>query len=192
MSETKTEKTRSRAIPRLALAALFAALAAAGAFISIPLGPVPIVLQNMFALLAGLVLGPVLGAASMALFVSAGAIGAPVFSGGSGGIGVLLGPTGGYLVGYILCAFVSGLIAGAPKPGEKTRRLRIAIAAAAGMLAVYPTGLLWLARVLELEGAGRALAIGFLPYAPGDAIKATLAALAAGRLRRAASAALSR
>lgn len=78
-------------------ASLFAALTAAGAYLSIPIGPVPIVLQNLFILLSGLLLGSRWGPASVAVYLLAGACGLPVFAGGMGGIGRLVGPTGGYL-----------------------------------------------------------------------------------------------
>ncbi len=81
-------------------ASLFAALMAAGAYLSIPIGPVPIVLQNMFVLLAGLLLGNRWGLASVAVYLLAGVCGLPVFAGGLGGIGRIVGPTGGYLIGY--------------------------------------------------------------------------------------------
>ena len=182
--------SQRRLISSLAFAALFAALTAAGAFLIIPIGPLPIVLQNMFALLSGLVLGPLLGALSAAIFVAAGAVGAPVFAGGAAGLAVLLGPTGGYLFGYILGAFVAGAVAGSPKPGAKTPGWRIALAAAAGLLAVYLPGL---ARLSHFTGGlWQTLAAGFFPFVAGDAIKGVAAALAAPRLRRAAARLLSR
>ncbi|MBW1753156.1 MAG: biotin transporter BioY [Deltaproteobacteria bacterium] len=83
-------------------ASLLAALTAAGAYLAIPIGPVPIVLQNLFILLTGLLLGSRWGLASVGVYLLAGALGLPVFAGGLGGIGRLVGPTGGYLVGLWL------------------------------------------------------------------------------------------
>ena len=80
--------------------ALFAALICAGALITIPLGPVPIVLQNAFAIMAGLLLGPLQGAGAVGIFLILGALGLPVFSGGRGGIAVLTGPTAGVITSY--------------------------------------------------------------------------------------------
>ena len=96
--------SKRKTVTALTLTALFAALIAAGTFISIPLpfSPVPIVLQNLFTVLAGLILGPALGAAAVALYLAAGIIGAPVFAGATGGIVRLIGPTGGFLIGYFL------------------------------------------------------------------------------------------
>jgi len=78
--------SRRKAITSLVFAALFAAIIAASAFLIIPIGPVPIALRNMFTLLSGLVLGPFLGAGAVALFIAAGAVGAPVFVGEARGL----------------------------------------------------------------------------------------------------------
>ena len=90
--------------------ALFVALIAMGAFIAIPIGPVPIVLQNMFVLLAGIILGPVWGLACVSIYLLIGLAGLPVFAGGTSGIGKLFGPTGGYLIAYLPAVFVAGAI----------------------------------------------------------------------------------
>lgn len=91
-------------------AALFAALTAAVAWFKIPLPftPVPITLQTLAVLLSGAMLGSYYGALSMMIYIGVGAIGLPVFAGGSSGIGVLLGPTGGYLLSYPVASFVIG------------------------------------------------------------------------------------
>lgn len=91
-------------------AAMFAALTAAVAWFKIPLPftPVPITLQTLLVLLSGAVLGAYYGALAMIIYLLLGAIGLPVFAGGSSGIGVLLGPTGGYLFSYPIAAFVIG------------------------------------------------------------------------------------
>jgi len=183
---------RNNAIAALVLVALFAAMISASAFLVIPIGPVPVALRNLFTLLAGMVLGPVLGPASVALFIAAGLAGAPVFAGGAAGAAVMLGPTGGYILGYLLSAFVAGLIVGYPKPGTRTPIPRLAAAAAVGLLVVYLPGLPWLRHSLDLESWRQTLAAGFLPFLIGDAAKGILAALVAGRLRRTASQLLAR
>jgi biotin transport system substrate-specific component len=98
---------------RTVLIALGAASIAVGAFIAIPLplSPVPIVLQNFFILLIALVLGPRMGTASVALYLLLGALGLPVFAGGKGGLAHFFGPTGGYLAGFLLSAWVTGVLA---------------------------------------------------------------------------------
>ena len=192
--ETKAKTQRyqnrssSKVLIRITLTALFAAITAAGAFIAIPIGPVPIALQNLFTLLAGLVMGPVLGALSVGLFLVAGAIGLPVFAntGAPMGIARIMGPTGGYLFGYLLGALVAGLILGYPRAAEKIPIWRLVIAVLAALLVVYIPGLLQLKFRLDIDWA-RTFSIGFLPFIPGDAIKGLVAALAAPRLRRIAS-----
>ena len=165
--------------------ALFAALISAGAFIAVPIGPVPIALQNFFALLSGLVLGPFLGTAAVGLFLAAGAIGAPVFAnnGSPMGIARLLGPTGGFLFGYLLSALVAGLIVGFPRPGIKTPVWRIILAVVAGILVVYIPGLIRLKFVMNIDWR-KTFLVGFIPFMVGDTIKGVIAGIISPRLRR--------
>lgn len=171
-----------------ALTASFTALIAVGAYLSFPLpgSPVPVVAQNFFVVAAGMLLGPRLGVISVAGYLTLGALGFPVFAGGSGGIAHFAGPTGGYLVGFVLSAYVSGAVlrfgagAGAPDhhaqdDGEAagSRRFgpgRAAVAAALGFAAVYLCGVPVLVLVTGLEPLA-AVAIGVLPFLPGDLIK---------------------
>jgi biotin transport system substrate-specific component len=180
--------SRRKAIGRTVLISLFAALIAAGTFISIPLpfSPVPIVLQNLFALLAGLILGPILGGLAALLYLVAGAIGAPVFAGATGGFVHFLGPTGGYLAGYFLAAVAAGLVAGIPRSSVQTPLWRIILGTVLGLLVVYVPGVIRLKAALN-TGWGGALAAGFLPFLIGDGIKGAAAVLIAPRLRRAAA-----
>ena len=168
---------------RIAFIALFAALTAAGAFVAIPIGPVPIVLQNLFALLSGLILGPFMGAASVGLYLLAGILGFPVFAGGTGGIARFAGPTGGFLLGYLLAAFTAGLIAGRPGVDEKKPPLRIIAAVVVGFLIVYVPGVAWLKISRNLSWA-KAFLAGFAPFIIGDVLKGIAAVLIAPRLRR--------
>jgi biotin transport system substrate-specific component len=170
-----------RSLVRVSLTALFAALTAAGAFISIPLPftPVPVVLQNMFALLCGLVLGPALGGAAVALYLAAGAIGLPVFAGAAGGFVHFFGPTGGFLAGYFFCAVTAGLAAGTPRSGKDTPLWRLAAAGALGMLIVYAPGI-WGLKLALKSSWQEAAAFGFTPFIAGDVVK-TIAAVAAAR-----------
>jgi biotin transport system substrate-specific component len=182
----------NKKILSLVFIALFAAIISAGALIAIPIGPVPIALQNFFTLLSGLVLGPVLGTAAVGLFLAAGAIGAPVFAnnGSPMGIARILGPSGGYLFGYLLGALVAGLIVGFPRPGEKTPAWRYVLAILAGLLIVYIPGLIRLKWYLNISWPQTFIS-GFIPFIPGDAIKGVAAGLIAPRLRRTAAQLLS-
>jgi biotin transport system substrate-specific component len=186
--QTRTISKRKTTV-MTTLTALFAALIAAGAFISIPLpfSPVPIAIQNLFAVLAGLVLGPVFGALSVGLYLLAGALGAPVFAGATGGFVHFAAPSGGYLFGYLLAAGAAGLIAGFPKNGDRSGGLALwrAIAAVvAGFAVVYVPGLLQLKAVLAATWP-EALAWGLSPFIIGDVIKAVVVVFAAPRLRQA-------
>ena len=127
-------------IRSLALCGLFAALLTAGAFIkiSLPLQPFPMhfTLQLLFALLAGFLLGPKLGSGSVLIYLLLGLLGMPVFAAG-GGPAYLLRPTFGFLIGFALTAFLTGMLA------KKQRFLSFLIAALLGMLAYYLCGMLY-------------------------------------------------
>jgi biotin transport system substrate-specific component len=185
MENSSTVLIQRKNILRLTLTALFAALIAAGTFVAIPLpaSPVPIVLQNLFILLAGLILGPALGSAAVGLYLIAGAIGVPIFAGGSGGFVKFMGPTGGFLLGYLLVALFAGLIAGRPSAGKNTPLWRLFIAAFVGIFASYILGVPWLKVVLDTTWP-EAFVMAMLPFIIGDSIKAVVAALIAPRLRR--------
>ena len=182
----KVKPDSSRLPVKIALTALFAALTAAGTFIAVPVGPVPIVLQNLFALLSGLILGPHLGTAAVGLFLLAGILNFPVFAGAQGGIARFAGPTGGFLVGYLLAALTAGVLLGKPKPNETTPLPRLIPAVFLGLLVVYIPGLCWLKISGSLSWA-RALMAGFVPFIPGDTLKGIIAVLISRRLRRVAA-----
>jgi len=166
------------ALRPMVYASLFAALMAAGAYMAVPIGPVPIVLQNMFVLLAGLLLGSRWGLASVAVYLLAGIVGLPVFAGGTGGIGRIVGPTGGFLLGYLPVVFLVGRMA-----ERLPRRMAWDVAAmTAGAVVLYACGVAWLAAVTGLP-FGKALALGMVPFLPGDALKIAAAALIARAVR---------
>jgi biotin transport system substrate-specific component len=169
----------SGSVPRSRISAIFVvgfaiALAAASQVaIPIPGTPVPFTLQPMIVVLAGLMLGPTLGAASMILFLAAGAAGLPVFApGGLPGVARFLGPTGGYLIAFPFAAFVAGLVS-ARTPSLTGRWL----AAMAGMVVIFIGGLAQL--TILTRGVGPAVAAGITPFALLDIVKAFLAALIA-------------
>ena len=158
--------TQTLDLHRLVLASLLAALIAVGGYIVIPVGPVPIVLQNLFVLVAALLLGSRWAAASVAVYLLAGACGLPVFAGGGGGLGHLFGPRGGYLFGFLIAAWVVGRIS------ELSRQRPVAeiVAMVVGSLIIYAVGVPWLQLILGLS-LGKALAVGMYPFIPGDIIK---------------------
>lgn len=147
-------------------ASLLAALIAAGAYLAIPIGPVPIVLQNLFVFLAGLLLGPRWGLASVGVYLLAGALGLPVFAGGVGGIGRFAGPTGGYLLGFLPAVYVIGLISA--KAGSRV--VFDVIAMVCGGIIVYACGVTWL-KVLTGMTLAKTLVVGMYPFIIGDALK---------------------
>ncbi|MDR2742933.1 MAG: biotin transporter BioY [Treponema sp.] len=184
MDNSASVAGKRKAIAGTTLTALFAALIAAGTFISIPLpfSPVPIVLQNFFALISGLILGPFLGGLAVGLYLLAGAIGAPVFAGATGGFVHFLGPTGGFLFGYLLAAIIAGLIVGRPRTGAKSPLWRVILGAIAGILIVYAPGLIRLKYAIDGTWV-QTLAAGFLPFVIGDAVKTAAAVIISPRLR---------
>jgi biotin transport system substrate-specific component len=159
-------------------ASLLAALTAAGAYIAIPIGPVPIILQNLFIFLSGLLLGSKWGVASVGVYLLAGAMGLPVFAGGVGGIGRFAGPTGGYLLGFIPAVFVIGWIT------ETTRKCSASavLAMVCGSLIIYVFGVTWL-KILTGMTLAKTLAVGMYPFILGDVIKIAAAVPIAKALR---------
>lgn len=168
----------------MVLCALFAAVVAAlGVVPPIPIGflPVPITAQTLGVMLAGAILGPRLGFLALALFVVLVAVGLPVLPGGRGGLGVLMGPTGGFILSWPVGAFAVGWLARRFAAG--TRPIPLFLCCAAGGIgAIYAGGIpwLWLVSGLPFEKA----AMGSLAFVPGDLIKAAAAAAVAATVRR--------
>ncbi len=163
---------------KLVLSSLFTALIAAGAIFSLPLPPPlpPVTLAVFFAILAGLVAGPVWGSAAAGLYLFLGSIGLPVFANGSGGLGHFAGPTGGFLVGYLGAAFISGLMA----DRRNWSFPRAVVGALAGVVVLYAIGLPWFRLVIDARpDRTMSLWMAFmlmLPYLVGDLVKAVAAA----------------
>ncbi len=162
----------------MVLASLMAALTAVGAYIYVPIGPVPIVLSTLFVLLSGLLLGSRWGLASMGLYLLVGAIGIPVFAGGKGGFAHFFGPTGGYLFGYALASWITGLIS------EHSRGLIMLdiLSVIIGSLVIYSLGVPWLKMVTQMSWP-KALIMGMVPFLIGDAVKASVALILARAIR---------
>jgi biotin transport system substrate-specific component len=148
------------------MASLFAALIAVGAFLAIPIGPVPIYLANFFVLLAGLVLGYHWGVATVSVYLLAGILGLPVFSGGTGGLGRILGPTGGYLLAYFPAVLMVGLISDKTKPSVIGDIFAMLVATAI----IYGIGVTWLKMIMGMTW-GKSIAVGMMPFLIGDGIK---------------------
>jgi len=160
---------------RTALTATFVALIALGAWISIPFVPVPLTLQTFFVLLAGVLLGR-WGFLPPLCYVVLGALGLPVFHNGLSGVGVLLGPTGGFLLGFVVAGLVVGLAY------ERTGKAARIAGLALGTLAIYTCGAAW----MQLSTGMTLLAafvVGVLPFLPGDVVKGAAAYLLGERLR---------
>ncbi len=166
-------------IYQMILISIFAALTAVGAFISIPIGLIPISLQNLFTFLSGMVLGSKLGAFSQLIYLLLGAVGLPVFSGFRGGLGVLLGPTGGFLIGFVISAYVIGKLI------EKLKEAKIWSYFTVGLLGVviiYITGVAQLLIITRI-GIKEAVMVGVIPFLPGDCLKVVTASFLAIRLK---------
>ncbi len=175
------ERETSLNVATMTRVALMAAVTAVAAQITIPLpfSPVPFTLQVPAVVLSGLLLGPRYGALAQAIYVLVGAVGVPVFAGFKGGLGVIFGPTGGYLVSYPLAAAVAGLAAYAVARSSRRRALRSSLLWGFAALAViYTVGAGWLSVVTDLPLAV-AVAQGVLPFVVFDLVKVVLAALVA-------------
>jgi biotin transport system substrate-specific component len=159
--------------------ALMAAVTAVAAQIAIPLPPVPFTLQVLAVILSGLLLGVRNGALAQAVYVLVGAVGAPVFSGFTGGLGHIFGPTGGYLISYPIAAAVAGLAAKTVAGDSRRRALWTGFFwGCAGLAVIYAFGATWLAVVLGLTPT-EAIAAGVLPFVIYDLLKVGLALLVA-------------
>ena len=173
------QRSYSRVYP-LILCALFTALTGVSSFLSIPLPftPVPVNLATLAVMLSGLLLGAKYGSLSQLVYLLSGAIGVPVFSGGSSGLGILTGATGGYLIGYLFCAACCGAIA-----GNSRNPLRTVPAMIVGIAVCYTLGTLW-----YIHLTGIAIVPAFLscvlPFIPGDLLKITAAAVLVHRFPR--------
>ena len=172
-------KIRSSLTMNLVMAALFAALTAVCSQIQIPLPMVPINLALFAVHLAGALLGAKWGALSITAYALLGVVGAPVFSGFASGPAVLFGKTGGYILGYILCALLVGLLS--RRIGFNAKGLVIAMVV--GVAACYIFGTIWF---MAITGMNLQLSLTYcvLPFLPGDAVKIALATFLALRLRK--------
>ncbi len=177
-------KNKKITVRELIMAALFAALIAAGAFIRIPIGIVPITFQTLFVAMAAMLLGPKLASAAMLCYIAVGLAGVPVFTHG-GGIGYVLQPTFGYLLGFALAVFVGGHVFSRFK---NKGAWAYALSSLVMLLCVHILGMAYLVVlfVCYLEksvAAGTLFVSYFLVFLPNDLLSYTLASLLARSLQ---------
>lgn len=137
--------------------------------IPLPFTPVPITGQTLAILLAGALLGSRRGALTVALYLAEGALGLPVFQGGNAGVDYMTGPTGGYLAGFLIAAWLTGWLA---ERGWDRKAWTALLAMLAGNATIYIFGLAWLAIFV---GWNKALPLGFYPFIIDDLLKIALA-----------------
>lgn len=182
------KKTSSIKSTIFILTALFAALTSAACFIQIPLpGGIPIVIQDMMAMLSGLLLGPVFGGLAVLVFIIVGCLGLPVFSGKSGINVILQGPTGGFIIGYLLAAIIGGLFLfvflNNKKEHNKIKEwILIFIAALLATVVAFTCGIIGF---MHLTGKSLAetVPLVLLPFIPGNSIKLVLMLLLTKKFR---------
>ncbi|MFA4984595.1 MAG: biotin transporter BioY [Candidatus Omnitrophota bacterium] len=169
----RKEVIRGKIACRISAVAAFVILTSLGAFVRIPLPftPVPFTLQTFFVLLSGAFLGAALGPLSQALYLFLGIGGLSLFSGAAGGMFSFYGPTAGYLIGFILAS----LFIGRAISRVKENIFFASCVLMAGDVILLCCGTLWLKMLLGVSLA-KAFLLGFLPFLPGDIVKAILAA----------------
>lgn len=182
MAQTEVKKKTNSKITDMVYIGLSAAIIAVCSWISIPL-TVPITLQTMGVVLISGLFGAKRGTLSTLLYILIGAIGVPVFSGFKSGFGVLLGSTGGYIIGFIFTALIVGIVS------DKTNKLwALILSMVMGILVCYAFGTAWFAVVYAKtnEQASLATILGWcvIPFLIPDAIKIALAAVLTNRLKK--------
>ena len=162
-----TEISLPRAASWVMGVTIFTTLTTLGAFVRIPLPftPVPITLQTFFVLLGGAVLGSAAGSSSQSLYLILGAGSLPVFAGARGGLSHLAGPTGGYLIGFVVAAYLVGKMV-----ERKDSLMWLTLAMLAGTGVIYLLGGLRLGWFLRV-GIKETLYLGVIPFLPGDILK---------------------
>lgn len=164
--------SKKLSIKDITYSSIFAALIIVLSYVSVPLpfSPVPVTGQSLAIMLAGSILTTRQASLSVLTFLFLGIVGVPVFAGGTAGIGAILGPRGGYLIGFLVGVIVISLLKGKV---NKLSRLSIANTIG-GIVVVYTFGVIWLSVVTGME-LNQAFATGALPFIPGDIIKVVIA-----------------
>lgn len=159
---------------------IFVFLTAIGAYIRVPLffTPVPLTMQTLFVVLSGALLKWKYGSISQGLYVILGIAGLPIFAGGASGIGVIFGPTGGYLISFIIASFILGVIL----ERNKYSLLGLIIIFTSVMLFILTFGSLWIMIFMRVNMV-QAFILGFAPFLIGGILKSLLAATVYDKLK---------
>ncbi len=163
----------------IAMIAVMTAVTCVLAPLSIPIGPVPISLTNLAIYFGLYILGTRKETISYLVYMLIGLAGVPVFSGFTGGPGKLIGPTGGYIIGFVPMAILAGLVI----DKTKGKLVPCLLAMVAGTAVCYVFGTIWLAYQGQMDFM-KALFLGVIPFIPGDLIKMVLAAFFGPRIRK--------
>jgi len=140
--------------------------------VKLPFSPVPVTCQTLAVLMAGALLGRIRGSLSVLTYIAGGVAGLPVFAFGRGGLAVLAGPSGGYLIGFVAAAYMTGFLA---ERGWDRRFSTTILAMLLGDAALYAFGLLWLSCLFGLNRM--VLAMGLYPFIAGDILKILIAGM---------------
>lgn len=173
-----TLKDKKQTASHLTVTALMAAVMCILGPMSVPIGAIPISLTNLVVCLAAWMLGPRLGAASVAVYLMLGAVGLPVFSGYGGGLAKLLGPTGGYLIGFVAQAAIGGWVV----ERSHGRPVWSSLGMIAGIAVSYAFGTAWF--IVQMGCTlPYALGVCVLPFIPFDLVKVVLSSAVGSPIR---------
>lgn len=174
----KEAKEKLFTVRSMVFMAIFAAIICIAAPFSVQVGPIPITLATFAIYLAGAILGGKRGMISVVVYIMLGAVGLPVFSNFNGGFSALLGPTGGYIIGYVPLVLLTGIFA----EMNSKKHWTMIIGMILGTAALYTFGTAWFMIMTE-SSLGRALSLCALPFIPGDALKIVCVAAVAMQLK---------
>ncbi|SFB05745.1 biotin transporter BioY [Clostridium frigidicarnis] len=166
-------------VKHMIIVPLFSALVIIGSYIQIPIGPVPFTLQTLMVVLSGIILGSKLGMLSQLIYMLIGLIGLPVFSGGKGGFSAVVSPTFGFVISFILIAYISGKII---ESSIKNLKLKIFLASFIGCFSSYIIGIPYFFIIFKYILSNsipfyKVLNLTFIPFIIGDLIKVLVATL---------------
>ena len=177
MSDNKEKKKQNKKLVNMIYISLFAALIAISAQIAVPIGQIPFTLQTLAVCVTSALLGLKRGTASILIYILLGVVGLPVFAGFAGGIGVLSGPTGGYIIGFVFVGLLVGFLT--DKFGRKIFVLILSMIAS--VLLCYLFGTLWF-MVFSSTDFLSSLMLCVVPYLPADALKIACASVIVNRM----------